>query len=199
MGPFVSVAGVVKEIMRLHRSLPPRPSLDEIEAAMTLVRNADVELQVRINAILKQNKGFEVPDELFSLMQEMQKNAMRYQSIEQKREALKLLDLENVHALFDDFVQRASGCLPSSSSGFSPSISESTASVIPANSKGYSDSVSALLYSEKQVLSSTDRVTKDDSSLKMPKWIVDEKSSNSHLSTGLVAKSTTKQEVAFGE
>ncbi|KAL9663540.1 hypothetical protein QQ045_018929 [Rhodiola kirilowii] len=31
-----SVDGVVQEIMRLHRSLPPRPAIDEVEAAKDL-------------------------------------------------------------------------------------------------------------------------------------------------------------------
>ncbi|CAM8980295.1 unnamed protein product [Rhodiola kirilowii] len=32
-----SVDGVVQEIMRLHRSLPPRPAIDEVEAAKDLL------------------------------------------------------------------------------------------------------------------------------------------------------------------
>jgi hypothetical protein len=42
---FGSVDGVVGEVMRLHRSLPPRPSLEEVEAAEALERAADREEQ----------------------------------------------------------------------------------------------------------------------------------------------------------
>jgi hypothetical protein len=59
----------------------------------------------------KQSKGNDVPDELFMILQEMQKNFVYFQSNEQKREAFKLLDLENVHSLFDELIQRASDCV----------------------------------------------------------------------------------------
>ncbi|RRT74557.1 hypothetical protein B296_00015184 [Ensete ventricosum] len=203
MGPSLhSVDSVVEEIMRLHRSLPARPGIDEVEAAMALVHNVDNEEQGRIDAILKQNKGSEVPEELFFVLQEMQKNLVYYQSKEQKREALKLLDLENVHVLFDELIQRASGCLPSSSNASAPSIPTTSIVDSKANSKtptSYSTSVSSAFYSEKEVGRSTDWVSKDDSFLKKPRSHVDGISSNTHLSRGLVPNSTTRQEVTSGE
>ncbi|KAG0459377.1 hypothetical protein HPP92_022505 [Vanilla planifolia] len=66
------------------------------------------EEQSRIEALAKQKKGNEVPEELCFILKEMQKNLMQFQCKEQKREALKLLDLENVHMLFDELIQRAS-------------------------------------------------------------------------------------------
>lgn len=116
-----SIDEVVQEIMRIHRSLPTRPGIDEVEAANALIRNVDKEDQFRLEAISKQTKSRNVPDELFMVLQEMQKNFVYYQSKEQKRDALKLLDLENVHFLFDDLIQRASNCLPSSSNSNSNS------------------------------------------------------------------------------
>ncbi|CAL9182559.1 unnamed protein product [Musa hybrid cultivar] len=113
--------------MRLHRSLPVRPGINEVEAAMAFVHNVDKEL-ARIDAILKQNKESEAPEELFF------KNAVYDQSKEQKREAPKLLDLENIHALFDELIQRASSCLPSSSSASAPSIPTSSVTVSMADS-----------------------------------------------------------------
>ncbi|URE05292.1 hypothetical protein MUK42_19785 [Musa troglodytarum] len=199
MGPSLhSVDSVVEEIMRLHRSLPARPGMDEVEAALALVHNVDTEEQGRIDAILKQNKGSEVPEELFFVLQEMQKNLVYYQSKVQKREALKLLDLENIHVLFDELIQRASGCLPSSSNASAPSIPATSVTDSKANSKtptSYSASVSSALYSEKEVGRSTDWVSKDDSFLKKPRSHVDGISSNTHLSRGLVPNSTTRQEV----
>ncbi|RWW64950.1 hypothetical protein BHE74_00027766 [Ensete ventricosum] len=203
MGPSLhSVDSVVEEIMRLHRSLPARPGIDEVEAAMALVHNVDNEEQGRIDAILKQNKGSEVPEELFFVLQEMQKNLVYYQSKEQKREALKLLDLENVHVLFDELIQRASGCLPSSSNASAPSIPTTSIVDSKANSKtptSYSTSVSSAFYSEKEVGRSTDWVSKDDSFLKKLRSHVDGISSNTHLSRGLVPNSTTRQEVTSGK
>ncbi|GMI68973.1 plant intracellular ras group-related LRR 4 [Hibiscus trionum] len=110
----------VEEIMRIHRSLPPRPALDEVEAAKELIRNVEKEEQARLDAIARQPKSPNVSEELFHIFLEMQKNCVYFQSKEQKREAYKLLDLEAVHALFDEYIQRASNCL-----SFSPSSSKS--------------------------------------------------------------------------
>ncbi|KAK6150287.1 hypothetical protein DH2020_015219 [Rehmannia glutinosa] len=68
--------------------------------------------QLRLEAIAKQTKGKDVPEELFKVLQEIQRSTIHFQSKEQKREALKLLDLESVHMVFDDLIQRATKCLP---------------------------------------------------------------------------------------
>jgi hypothetical protein len=106
-----SVDGVIEEIMKIHRSLPVRPGIDEVEAAKGLILNVEKEDQIKFESIGKQSKGNDVPDELFMILQEMQKNFVYFQSNEQKREAFKLLDLENVHSLFDELIQRASDCV----------------------------------------------------------------------------------------
>lgn len=111
-----SIDGVVEEIMRIHRSLPVRPRLDEVEAAMAIVRNVEKEEQLRLEGISKERKAQEVSDELFFVLQEMQRNLVFLQSKQQKRDALAVLDLEKTHVLFDDLVQRASRCLPNSAS-----------------------------------------------------------------------------------
>jgi hypothetical protein len=122
---FKSVDSVIQEVMRLHRLLPPRPSIDEVEAAMAVVRNVEMEENSRIDTILSQKKGIEVPEELFFVVQEMQKNLVYYQSKEQKRDALKLLDLESLHVVCDELIQRASSCVPSSSNGSARSFASS--------------------------------------------------------------------------
>lgn len=131
-----SVDEVVDDIMKIHRSLPARPGIDEVEAAKTLIRNVEKEDQARLDAIAKQIKNPDIPEELFRVLQEMQKNLVCFHSKEQKREALKLLDLENAHALFDEFIQRASNCLSSSPHSHSASTysNASTASAAVANS-----------------------------------------------------------------
>ncbi|GMJ07850.1 plant intracellular ras group-related LRR 4 [Hibiscus trionum] len=122
----------VEEIMRIHRSLPPRPALDEVQAAKDLILNVEKEDQARLDAIARQTKSPNVPEELFLILLEMQKNCVYFQSKEQKREAYKLLDLEAVHALFDEFIQRASNCLSSSSSSSKSLDKPSLSNALPS-------------------------------------------------------------------
>lgn len=180
MESWSSVNGVVEEIMRIHRSLPTRPGIDEVEAAKGLIMNVEKEDQVRLESIARQSKGPDVPDELFMVLQEMQKNFLYFQSSEQKREAVKLLDLENVHFLFDELIQRASMCVSSpnaatttysngSASTVSTSFSKNSASV--SNSRGGFDKPSLALGAssiiERELPSkASDLFTRDDSYVK---------------------------------
>ena len=178
-----SMDEVVEEIMRIHRSLPPRPGLDEVEAAKALILNVDKEDQARLESISRQTKSPQVPEELFSILIEMQKNLVYFQSKEEKKEALKLLDLENVHTLFDDLIQRASKCLSSSSSTASTTSKSSSSSVyvngsasvvsdttlsLPATSNKPS---SSLYHStpEKESARTTELFSRDDSYVKKAK------------------------------
>ncbi|XP_010530982.1 PREDICTED: plant intracellular Ras-group-related LRR protein 4-like [Tarenaya hassleriana] len=158
---------VVEEIMRIHRSLPPRPGIDEVEAARDLIQNVDKEDQARLEAIAKLTKSSEVPEELFMVLQEMKKAFVYFQSKEQKMEALKLLDLESIHTLFDDLIQRASSCVssPPSSNGSAPAPAPArpppvTPSPAPAFSSG---SPTSLNFSEKGPVKSKELFTRDDS------------------------------------
>ncbi|MCL7032262.1 hypothetical protein MKW94_030704 [Papaver nudicaule] len=176
MGSYLqTVDGVVGEIMRIHRSLPTRPGLDEIEASRDLILNVEKEEQSRIEAISKQKKGIQVPEELFFVLQEMQRNLVFFQSKEEKREALKLLDLESVHCLFDEYVQRASKCLPGASTSSSKNNNESglnsnsasASSSVLGDSSSISLSPSSVLFSAKESRSSSERFTsRDDSFMK---------------------------------
>ncbi|KAK7309427.1 hypothetical protein RJT34_06143 [Clitoria ternatea] len=185
-----TVDGVVEEIMRIHRSLPARPGIDEVEAAKSLIMNVEKEDQVRLESIARQSKGGDVPEELFMILQEMQKNMVFFQSKEQKREAVKLLDLENLHSLFDDFIQRASKCVssPSNSSSqkttYSNGIGSTSSSVSTTLSKnsvsasaskgGFdkppsSSAVSSLFHAEKEPVKASELFTRDDSYVKKAK------------------------------
>ncbi|XP_008242107.1 PREDICTED: plant intracellular Ras-group-related LRR protein 4-like [Prunus mume] len=135
---FQSVDQVVEEIMRIHRSLPARPGVDEVEAAVALVQNVEKEDQARLDAIARQTKTLQVPEELFMVLQEMQRSLVYFHSKEQKREALKLLDLENLHNLFDDFIQRASTCVASPNSTSSSSAKKTTTMISNSNSNSVS-------------------------------------------------------------
>ncbi|EPS73144.1 hypothetical protein M569_01614, partial [Genlisea aurea] len=109
----VSMELLVEEIMRLNRSLPPRPGIEEVEAARILIRNLEREEQLKLDGIARQRKakGGGVSEELFKILQEMQKATLRFQIKEQTLEAQKLLDLDGVHVVFDEMIQRASKCL----------------------------------------------------------------------------------------
>lgn len=190
METWSSVDAVVAEITRIHKSLPARPGIDEVEAANTLIINVERGDQTRLECIAKQSKGPEVPEELFMVLQEMQKNLVYFQSKEQKREAVKLLDLENIHSLFDELIQRASNCVSSSpsnsnlnsrktsySNGSAPTVSTSISknSASASASRGgfgklppaaASSSSSSLFHAEKQPVRSSELFTRDDSYVK---------------------------------
>lgn len=208
-----SVDGIVEEIMNLHRSLPPRPSMEEVEAAMAVVRNVEQEEQSRIESISKQRKGFEIPEELFFVLQEMQRNLVLFQSKEQKREAVRLLDFENIHNLFDDLIQRASRCVPSSSNGSAPSMNPaSTVIVAGSGSKsGFGSSSSAaassssfsVSFSEKEAgKSRSGRFTCDDSYVKKAKsamYVDGGGVADTNISRGLFTKSAITPAVTTGD
>lgn len=139
MEKSISLEDVVEEIMRIHKSLPLRPGIEEVEAARMLIQNVEKEDQLRLEAITRQNKRKDVPDELFKILQEMQRNLIYFQSKEQKMEAVKLLDLESVHSVIDDLIQRASKCLPSSNSSQS-----NNAYVSSSSSNSYSRDSSSM-------------------------------------------------------
>ncbi|OIW10769.1 hypothetical protein TanjilG_27715 [Lupinus angustifolius] len=191
METWSSVDEVVEEIMRIHKSLPVRPGIDEVEAAKALIINVEREDQVRFESIAKQNKGVKVPEELFILLQEMQNNFIYFQSNEQKREAVKLLDLENIHSLFDELIQRASNCVSSTpsnsnlnsrkasySNGSPSTVSTSLAnnSISASSSRGDFYKMqpppaasSSLLHAEKEPVKSLELFTRDDSYVKNTK------------------------------
>ncbi|KAF5730705.1 plant intracellular Ras-group-related LRR protein 4 [Tripterygium wilfordii] len=183
-----SVDEALDEIMRICRSLPARPVIEDVEAAKALIWNVEREDQARLELIGKQTKSPRVPEELFMVLQEMQKNLVYIQSKEQRREALKLLDLENAHALFDELIQRAYGCLSGSSSNDSSkpttifsdgSVSDSTMAgnnsfdgvTVPRASvnKSPATASSSLYYSEKNPVQSSELFTRDDSFVKKAK------------------------------
>ncbi|PKA47331.1 LRR repeats and ubiquitin-like domain-containing protein [Apostasia shenzhenica] len=197
MGPSLdSIDGVVEEIMRIHRSLPARPSIDEVEAAATLIRNMEREEEAQVDAISKQKKGFHIPEELFSILQEMQKKFVCFQHKEQKREALRLLELENDHILFDELIQRTSGCLPSrseepaSSSSFHMSSMSSTKSSGSNLKSDFRSLVSVNGY-EKEFARCAEQSSRDDSYVKRPKptLYADGSSVDFSASQGLFLKS----------
>ncbi|CAN6813389.1 hypothetical protein HID58_054649 [Brassica napus] len=146
-----SMNQVAEVIMRIHRSLPSRPEIDDVEAASSLIQNVEKDDQNRLDAIDRQVKSSEVPRELFDVLREMKRGLVRFQSKEQKREAAKVLDLESAHVLFDELIQRASNCIASP-----PSSTAKEPAPAPVVSPA------SLFYSDKAPVKSKEMFTRDD-------------------------------------
>ncbi|EPS69600.1 hypothetical protein M569_05166 [Genlisea aurea] len=87
----------VEEIMRIHRSLPPRPGLEEVSAARNVIQSKLEGLE----------KGDSIPD-IFSVLREMQRGVIHFHSKKKRREAQILLDTDELHSAMDVLIQRAS-------------------------------------------------------------------------------------------
>lgn len=98
----------VEEIMKTYKSLPPRPSIEQLEAAISVVNSVTSEQQLRLEEISNQLAPQEVPPDLFSILQQVRKTMVLLQSHEQSKEALLLIELDKFHHTFDDLIQRAS-------------------------------------------------------------------------------------------
>jgi len=217
---FGSVDGVVAEVMRLHRSLPARPSLEEVEAAAALAHAADREERARLDAVSRLRRPPAVPDELFGVALEMHRALAAFQCREQKRDATRLLELDALHALFDDLIQRASQCVPSSSSSSSSSSSTRAAprvTAAPAAASTYAASSSSSVaadsnadgysstgtngFSAARKVTGTGRVSMDDSYVKKAKaavWDDGVVAASSHTPRGAVAANSVAARVDGG-
>lgn len=107
--PSPAIVETVEEITRLYRSLPQRPSIEEIEAAMAVLKTVESEEQAKLDEISKQEKPRDVPEELFSLLQEFKRSMVLFQSHEQRKEAHHLVEVDKMFGNFDELIQRASG------------------------------------------------------------------------------------------
>ncbi|XP_006659578.1 plant intracellular Ras-group-related LRR protein 4 [Oryza brachyantha] len=199
---FDTVDGLVGEVMRLHRSLPARPAVEEVEAAEALALAADREERARLDAVERLRRPPGVPDELFYITQEMHRALAGFQCREQKRDAARLLELEAIHALFGDLIQRASQCLPSTSTRAAPRITSSTpagattstatAAASSSSSSSAMDGVSSSVNgfaASRAVGTSTGRVSMDDSYVRKAKaamWDGGAVATNPHLPRGAI-------------
>ncbi|KAM0872424.1 hypothetical protein ACQ4PT_038722 [Festuca glaucescens] len=199
---FGTVEGVVGEITRLHRSLPPRPPLEDVEAADALARAADREERARLDAVEALRRSPVVPEELFYVAQDMHRALAGFQCREQKRDATRLLELDAVHNLFDDLITRASQCVPSSSNRAAPRITSNGASTSAASSSNYSSAgpvavsdrssfaTNGGFSAERTMGTSMGRVSMDDSYVKKAKaamWDGGVVTANSLVPRGAVA------------
>ncbi|GMY29785.1 plant intracellular Ras-group-related LRR protein 5-like [Fagus crenata] len=107
--PSPAFVETIEQIMTIYRSLPPRPSIEEVEAAMSVLKTVNSEEEIKLDEISKQLSSQDVPEELFSVYQQVRRAMVLFQSHEQKKEALHLVELDNKFQTFDDLIQRASG------------------------------------------------------------------------------------------
>ncbi|OIV93675.1 hypothetical protein TanjilG_16526 [Lupinus angustifolius] len=167
---YQSVDELVEEIMRIHRSLPQRPKIDEVEAAKTVILNVEKEDKARLESISKQNKGSGETEKLVMILQEMQMNMVYLQSKKLRKEAVEILDLENVHCLFDELIQRASNCVSSNSmaNSTSTSFSKNLGSMDEPSTSNYVSSSMNLL--QKEPVRALQLLGRDDGYVKKGKF-----------------------------
>ncbi|KAK8622037.1 hypothetical protein V6N13_097664 [Hibiscus sabdariffa] len=106
--PSPAFLETVQEIMRLYRSLPPRPSIGDVEAAKSVLKTVENEEKIKLEEISKETPPEDVPGELFSVLQQARKTMVLFQSHEQKRDALHLVEADKMFETFDGLIQRAS-------------------------------------------------------------------------------------------
>ncbi|KAG8372636.1 hypothetical protein BUALT_Bualt12G0087300 [Buddleja alternifolia] len=98
----------VEEITTIYKSLPPRPSLEDVEAAISVLHTVETEQNLQLEEISKQQSPQDVPPELFAVLQEVKKAMVSFQIHEQRREAAQLIELDRIFQVFDGLVQKAS-------------------------------------------------------------------------------------------
>lgn len=103
---FVST---INEITAIYKSLPLRPSIEEIEAANSTLNTINSEESLKLEEISMQKSPHGVPEELFSVLQDLKKTVVLLESHEQKKEALFLVQQDKYFQTLGDLIQRASG------------------------------------------------------------------------------------------
>ncbi|XP_030524714.1 plant intracellular Ras-group-related LRR protein 5-like [Rhodamnia argentea] len=106
--PPPALVASVDEIARIYRSLPPRPTIEEVEAASSVLQTVDSEERAKLEEISTQELPKDVPDEVCSVLKEVRRNVVFFRSHEQKKEALFLVEVDRMFQNFDELIQRAS-------------------------------------------------------------------------------------------
>lgn len=104
----LAYVGTVEEITGIYKSLPPRPSIEVVEAAVSVLLTVETEEKLQIEEISKEPPPQDVPPELFSVLQEVKKAMVAFKSHEQRKEAAQLVELDRIFQVFDGLVQKAS-------------------------------------------------------------------------------------------
>ncbi|KAK6947441.1 Leucine-rich repeat [Dillenia turbinata] len=106
--PSPNFVEAVNEITKIYRSLPPRPTIEEVEAAKLVIESVSSEENAKLEEITKQQRPSDVPEDLFSVLQQVRKNMVLFQSYEQKKEAMQTVEIDKTFQKFDELIQRAS-------------------------------------------------------------------------------------------
>ncbi|KAE8789025.1 plant intracellular Ras-group-related LRR protein 5-like [Hordeum vulgare] len=124
MAAAAATADVVEELTRVYRELPPRPAVEEVEAAAAVLASADAEEEARLADVareeaarLREAEG--VPRELLSVLREARRAAVRLRALQQRKEAAHVVELERRFKLLDGLIQRASRVVSPSDEGSS--------------------------------------------------------------------------------
>ncbi|KAM3270923.1 plant intracellular Ras-group-related LRR protein 5 [Capsicum chacoense] len=105
--PSTACTIIIDEITTIYKSLPPRPSLIDIEAATSVIKSVDTEEQISLDEISKKEQDESVPRELYNVLQEVRKGIVLFQSQEQKKEAIQVIELDKTYQDFDVLIQKA--------------------------------------------------------------------------------------------
>ncbi|GAU24824.1 hypothetical protein TSUD_157370 [Trifolium subterraneum] len=106
--PSHATLNTIQEITQIYSSLPPRPSIEEIEAATSTLDTLNNLEQTKLQEISTQKPPNDVPDDLFYVLQQLKKTMVLFQSHQQSKEAIHLLELDKMFHTFGDLIQRAS-------------------------------------------------------------------------------------------
>jgi hypothetical protein len=106
--PSHASLNTIQEITQIYSSLPPRPSIEEIEAATSTLDTLNNLEQTKLQDISTQKPPQDVPDDLFYVLQQLKKTMVLFQSHQQRKEAIHLLQLDKMFQTFGDLIQRAS-------------------------------------------------------------------------------------------
>lgn len=109
MDPSPAYGETVEEIMKIYKSLPPRPSIEEVEAALSVINTVEEQERLLLEEISNQEGPQDILPELFSVLQQVKKNMVLFQSYEQRKEAVHLVELDRIFEVFDGLIQKASG------------------------------------------------------------------------------------------
>ncbi|XP_012573622.1 uncharacterized protein [Cicer arietinum] len=106
--PSRGFLNTIQEITKIYTSLPPRPSIQEVEAATSTLDTLNNLEQTKLQEISTQKPPHDVPHDLFSVLQQLKNTMVHFQTHQQRKEALHLLQLENMFQTFGDLILKAS-------------------------------------------------------------------------------------------
>eukprot|EP00249_Psilotum_nudum_P008415 c21253_g2_i1 orf=371-1306(+) len=106
MSPVKSLEDVVVGMLALQKSLPPRPSLDNVEQARDSIIEIDNTLVSKLEKLFQQPRPSSVTTGIFRAFQEMREDVLRNEATQQKRSSVAVIELEERHRHYDILIQK---------------------------------------------------------------------------------------------